>query len=435
MRLNFGGAVSLSRIRLSLLAAGAAAVVYLSIAARAEVETVGIASAVNPDAVGTPPSGVTRTLVIGTEVLFKERIVTAAEGQAQLLFLDHSSLTVAPQSELVIDEFVYDPDRGTGKIAVSALKGLMRYVGGRISKGSEVTFTTPTAVVGIRGGIALINVAANGQTQAVFLFGQHMTVSAAGQTQIVVRPGYQVTVAQADKTPSAPTPAPKRMIEAAFKSLEAKPLASGEATAGTTEKSSPPQKVPSSAASASAQPASTSAQSTSATASNTPSNGQAASATSDSTSKQPSTTRASGPTTAATGNTQAAAAATSARLGSIGAISTPSVTDASVTTQHIASILSSKPAAILAPPKPITKNAPTGAATTTAATSNASTSVTTAVTKGTETRAASSVAAGTTTKSSSSTSTAPKPTTKPPTPTPASSSPKAPLPANSPKRS
>ena len=47
-------------------------------------------------------------------------VATDARGQTQVLFLDQSALTVGPNSQLVIDEFVYDPARGAAVIAAIA---------------------------------------------------------------------------------------------------------------------------------------------------------------------------------------------------------------------------------------------------------------------------------------------------------------------------
>jgi hypothetical protein len=63
----------------------------------------------HPSAEGTPPGGSTTTLTVGARVLHKERIHTSPTGSVQLLFLDKSTLSIAPNTSLVIDEFVYDP--------------------------------------------------------------------------------------------------------------------------------------------------------------------------------------------------------------------------------------------------------------------------------------------------------------------------------------
>ena len=95
-------------------------------------------------------------LYIGLGVQANERIETGRAGQTHLLFRDGSTLTVGPNSSLQLDKFVYDPDAKDGQLVVSTSKGLLRFVGGRISKKRPVLFKTPSAVIGIRGGIALI---------------------------------------------------------------------------------------------------------------------------------------------------------------------------------------------------------------------------------------------------------------------------------------
>ena len=71
---------------------------------------------------------------VGARVLHKERIHTSPTGSVQLLFLDKSTLSIAPNTSLVIDEFVYDPNAGTGKLAASLTRGVFRFVGGKLSK-------------------------------------------------------------------------------------------------------------------------------------------------------------------------------------------------------------------------------------------------------------------------------------------------------------
>lgn len=170
---------------------------------------VGVVGAVNPQTFGQAPAREARTVTLGNDVLFNEHFVTEQTGQAQIFLLDQSSITLGPNSEVTVDEFVYDPREGSGKLATSIAKGLLRYVGGRISKQADVIFTTPTAVIGVRGGIAVIEVAPNGVTRATFLYGERMTVTAGGETQTVLRPGFVVTV---DDTGAAPSD-PRRVTE------------------------------------------------------------------------------------------------------------------------------------------------------------------------------------------------------------------------------
>ena len=104
-----------------------------TLAATDEVE-IGVTAASNIDAVGKPPISPARDLETGVEVHFQEVISTDADGRAQLLFQDGTALTVGPQSDLVIDEYVYDPATGLGEMTISISKGVFRLVGGKISK-------------------------------------------------------------------------------------------------------------------------------------------------------------------------------------------------------------------------------------------------------------------------------------------------------------
>ena len=65
--------------------------------------------------------------------------MTTASGQVQMLFLDESALTIGPNSEIVLDEFIYDPNAETGSLILNATKGVFRVVGGKISKKNAVT--------------------------------------------------------------------------------------------------------------------------------------------------------------------------------------------------------------------------------------------------------------------------------------------------------
>ena len=124
----------------------------------AEQDNVGITGAVNPHAVGQAPAGTVEQLAIGQNVVRNEKISTFNKGQVQLIFSDQSTLTLGENSEIVIDEFVYDPQKQAGSMTATVTTGVLRYVGGKISKKNDVSFLTPSGVVTVRGGIALIKV-------------------------------------------------------------------------------------------------------------------------------------------------------------------------------------------------------------------------------------------------------------------------------------
>ena len=153
-------------------------------------EKAGVVSGVQPGVKSTTNE---RVIYVGSDAYRGEKFVTDANGSLHILFMDQSSMTLGPNSELTIDEFVYDPNAKKGKIGVSLASGLLRVVGGQISKSNETTVKTVSGTIGIRGGITTAEVNGN-TTNATFLFGQQMRVTdTSGNTTNVTRPGFGVS--------------------------------------------------------------------------------------------------------------------------------------------------------------------------------------------------------------------------------------------------
>lgn len=182
------------------LAAGAFGL-YAATQAQA-APNVGVAAAVNQDATGRPPGGGVRTLALGDNVIHNERIVTSGSGLVQILLVDGSSFTVGAGSDVVIDEFVYDPNGGAGKLAISFSKGAMRFVGGKISKNAgAVSVDTGIGTIGIRGGIANLSVdpgcTGGGCDRGILslIFGDELTFAGHdGQRRRVFQTGYTMQI-------------------------------------------------------------------------------------------------------------------------------------------------------------------------------------------------------------------------------------------------
>lgn len=164
----------------ALLATTALTTAALSSAALANNPNIGTVSALNQDVDGTPPASETRQLVIGDDLFSSELIESSPIGSGQFLFLDQTSLTIAKNSSLVLDKYVYDPTTKTGEFALSMSQGVLRFVGGRITKNTEAVITTPTATIGIRGGMAIIIVDEDGTTRVMHIAGEYTRVTRIG---------------------------------------------------------------------------------------------------------------------------------------------------------------------------------------------------------------------------------------------------------------
>ncbi len=157
--------------------------------APAQADKVGVAAAVEPDAFSSLSGTPNKQLNIGKSIFYNERINTTASGLVQVLLVDGSTFTVGPNSNLVIDKFVYDPNKKTGALVATFSRGTMRFIGGKLSKNEGgVKVNTPSGALAIRGGMF------QGSTSRgiySFLYGHSLTFTGRnGQSQTIFQPGY-----------------------------------------------------------------------------------------------------------------------------------------------------------------------------------------------------------------------------------------------------
>jgi hypothetical protein len=104
----------------------------------------------------TPPSIQRKNQSItgakGTGVEMADSIRTA-QGKVGITFDDNTKVQVNENSKLVIDDFVYDANKKTGKLALNMALGTVRYASGQIAKNDpqKVALNTPSATISVRG--------------------------------------------------------------------------------------------------------------------------------------------------------------------------------------------------------------------------------------------------------------------------------------------
>jgi hypothetical protein len=93
------------------------------------------------------------TAIIGTPVHMRDELRTGAEGRLKVTFRDETVLTLGEKASVVIDRYVYDPDKNIGETVLQATKGAFRFASGRIKamKESKIAVSTPHADIGVRG--------------------------------------------------------------------------------------------------------------------------------------------------------------------------------------------------------------------------------------------------------------------------------------------
>jgi len=79
--------------------------------------------------------------------------ISTARAKAELTFEDKTTVKLTEHSKLIIDDFVYDPKKGSGKLALNMAMGTARYASGQIAKNNpqQVAIKTPTASIAVRG--------------------------------------------------------------------------------------------------------------------------------------------------------------------------------------------------------------------------------------------------------------------------------------------
>jgi hypothetical protein len=126
--------------------------VYGAAHAEEDASRVGVVNKVENEAqVISASDAVTAT--IGTPVHMKDELRTAANARLQVTFLDETQLTLGEHASVVIDRYVYDPNRGVGETFLQVTKGAFRFATGRIKemKDSKIAVSTPLADIGVRG--------------------------------------------------------------------------------------------------------------------------------------------------------------------------------------------------------------------------------------------------------------------------------------------
>ena len=105
----------------------------------------------------------------GTQIKVNDKVETK-NGKVKIVFKDDTNVTVTESSSLVIDDFVYDPKSGAGKLGLKAAAGTVRYVSGSIAKDPKnVKINTPTAAIAVRGTDFVMAVSETGSSMIMLM--------------------------------------------------------------------------------------------------------------------------------------------------------------------------------------------------------------------------------------------------------------------------
>jgi ferric-dicitrate binding protein FerR (iron transport regulator) len=184
---------SMIRTLSATLAGGLLLAVSHGSAVSQQTASIGAVNDVRSDAFGTPPGLDRRMLAVQSGVFANERIETGRNGWAQLRFNDSTDFRVGAGSTIVLDRFVYDPDKKAGELTIGVTEGVFRFVTGTM-KSESYRIRTPNALIGVRGTDFLLAVAPDGSLKLAVNSGAVEIIPRVGNRSILVLPENVGTV-------------------------------------------------------------------------------------------------------------------------------------------------------------------------------------------------------------------------------------------------
>ena len=138
--------------------------------------------------------------------------VETSNGRIGITFLNDTRVRLTEHSQLVIDEFIYDPNPSKSKMALQFASGTARFITGKLNNINKenIAISTPSANVSIRGTDFTITVNEIGESLIILLpkddgtpSGEILVATAIGE--VLLNKPYQATTVDVwENNPSTP---------------------------------------------------------------------------------------------------------------------------------------------------------------------------------------------------------------------------------------
>jgi hypothetical protein len=107
-----------------------------------------------------------------TDIESMDTILVGSRSETNITFRDNTRVKIKENSRLVIDSFVFDPNRSdAGRMAIRATVGTIQYTSGQIARNNRqnLNIATPTATIAVRGTDMAMSVDEAGRSFVVLL--------------------------------------------------------------------------------------------------------------------------------------------------------------------------------------------------------------------------------------------------------------------------
>ena len=138
--------------------------------------------------------------------------VRTGNGRMAIQFIDDSVLKLTEHSKVVIDKFIFDPDPSKSKMAFNMASGTARFITGKLGmiNKENISITTPTATIGIRGTDFTTTVDELGRSLVILLPNKdgsssgEITVTTASGVEVLNEPFQATMVSAWEQPPTRP---------------------------------------------------------------------------------------------------------------------------------------------------------------------------------------------------------------------------------------
>jgi hypothetical protein len=97
-----------------------------------------------------------------SDPIFKgDTLATGANASLGVTFDDETTFSLSANSRIVVDNYVYEEGASGNAGAFSVARGTVAFVAAQVAKTGNMTITTPTAQMGIRGTTGVVDVPDN----------------------------------------------------------------------------------------------------------------------------------------------------------------------------------------------------------------------------------------------------------------------------------
>ena len=133
------------------------------------IEFIGVIGA----AVGEINNQKNEKLSNGSKIYYGDTINVKTNSNAQILFLDETVMTVGENTDLTIDDFIYDPKTNNGNFVTSIKSGIVKTISGKISEKNpdNLEIKIPNGSLGVRGTEFLVSSNSDNNESTVVLLG------------------------------------------------------------------------------------------------------------------------------------------------------------------------------------------------------------------------------------------------------------------------